>query len=170
MNTWITVYLDGDYHKHKYENIFAAYIIPIVDELGGTNAKCVTYQDMTEAEFKFATPSTAKAAKRALTMMFRKLPSFLLAGKATVTVMPKEYEKNGYRGIVRPDYHTEGSFIAPPIKSFAKLKLAKKYTERTSPPLPANDYCGQRMKSTDDRIYVSVKQTNGVCRWVKFEK
>lgn len=44
-------------------------------------------------------------------------------------------------------------------------KTSKKYTQRPSPPLPANDYCGQRKRGNDGKMWTSAMDKNGVCRW-----
>jgi hypothetical protein len=47
-------------------------------------------------------------------------------------------------------------------------KLAtKKYTKRTSPPFPANDFCGKKKKGNDGKMYLSKPNKNGICRWIK---
>lgn len=43
----------------------------------------------------------------------------------------------------------------------------KKYTQRKSPGLPANEYCGSKRKGNDGLMYFSKANKNGVCRWVK---
>ena len=156
--SWITVFLEGDYDTYKYKNVFAAFIHPVCTEFEATHLKCVTYQDMTEAEYKFKDLKTAKAAVKILNKQFRQLPAFLFKGKCVATVMPKDYEKTGSRGIVRPDYHTE-NVKTKNIKGFQKLKLPAKYI-RESPPLPASDYCGHVFNG-----YTSVKNKKGVCQW-----
>ena len=48
-------------------------------------------------------------------------------------------------------------------------KSSKKYTQRNSPPYPANEPgCkGKTMKGNDFQFYISKKGSNGVYRWVK---
>ena len=48
-----------------------------------------------------------------------------------------------------------------------KTKTLKKYLTRDSPPYPANDYCGKKMKGNDKLMYVSTPDKNGVCKWIK---
>ena len=48
-----------------------------------------------------------------------------------------------------------------------KTKTLKKYLTRDSPPYPANDYCGKKMKGNDGLMYVSSPDKNGVCKWMK---
>jgi len=45
--------------------------------------------------------------------------------------------------------------------------LAKKYYDRPSPALPANEYCEQTREGNDGNMYTSKRNKNGVCRWVK---
>lgn len=116
MERWITVFLDGDYYKNKFKSIFTTIVHPIVKLHGGTNARCVTFENMTEAEYKFADLATAKAARTAIRKEFKKIK---IPGRSIVTIMPDYYEKNGSRGIVRPDYHSEG----PPLKPIPRFKI-----------------------------------------------
>ena len=41
----------------------------------------------------------------------------------------------------------------------------KKYTERPSPAFPANECCGQIMEGNDGKMYISVADVRGICRW-----
>ena len=53
-------------------------------------------------------------------------------------------------------------------KSTASVnKTLKKYKERKSPPYPANENCGKRMKGNDENMYESRANKNGVCSWKK---
>lgn len=160
---WVTVYLDGDYTKNKYRNVFAAYINVICFDAGATNAKCVTYLDMTEAEYKLPSAKIAKQVAQKLNKVLRGLPPFLIQGKAVATAMPSDYEKTGWRGIVRPDYHSEKL----PVKVIPRFDKVYKSTTRPSPPLPASDYCGKSMKGSDGSLYTSVKNKTGACQWKK---
>lgn len=45
-------------------------------------------------------------------------------------------------------------------------QTTKHYTERPSPPYPANTCCGAVRKGNDGRMYQSVADRNGVCRWI----
>lgn len=57
------------------------------------------------------------------------------------------------------------------IKDLSKKGPVKqsgtKYTTRKSPPYPANDYCGKKMKGNDGNIYESKPNKNNVCVWKK---
>ncbi len=57
--------------------------------------------------------------------------------------------------------------LAEVKKSRPKMtrKIAKKYLIRDSPPYPANDNCGKTMRGYDGKMYTSVPDKNGVCRW-----
>jgi hypothetical protein len=46
-------------------------------------------------------------------------------------------------------------------------KLDKKYATRDSPPLPANEHCGETKKGNDGKLYTSVPDKNKICRWKK---
>ena len=46
-------------------------------------------------------------------------------------------------------------------------KATLKYTSRPSPPFPANECCGQRMRGNDGGLYVSSADRNGRCAWKK---
>jgi hypothetical protein len=167
---YITVFLQGDYHINKYKNIFAAYIHPIIEKFNGTNYKCVTFQDMTEAEYKLPSEKEAKECVKHIRKILTYLSKILLKGKTNVSVMPSYYEKNGARNIVRPDYHMENITLKP-ISNFSKLKLAKKYKIRDSPPLPASDYCNIVILGNDGTKYVSTvvrkKRNIMTCKWIK---
>ncbi len=45
-------------------------------------------------------------------------------------------------------------------------QYTKHYTERPSPPFPANMNCGKTKLGNDGRYWTSVAASNGVCRWV----
>jgi hypothetical protein len=45
-------------------------------------------------------------------------------------------------------------------------QYTKKYTERPSPPYPANLNCGATKTGNDGYEWTSVPDKNGVCRWV----
>lgn len=45
-------------------------------------------------------------------------------------------------------------------------QYTKHYTERPSPPFPANMNCGKTKIGNDGRYWTSVAASNGVCRWV----
>ena len=44
-------------------------------------------------------------------------------------------------------------------------KVDKKYLTRDSPPYPANEHCGEKKKGNDGKMYISVADKNGICRW-----
>jgi len=46
-------------------------------------------------------------------------------------------------------------------------KTLKKYLTRDSPPYPANEYCGKKMKGNNGLMYVSTPDKNGICKWMK---
>lgn len=43
----------------------------------------------------------------------------------------------------------------------------KKYKTRKSPPYPANENCGKKMKGNDGMMYISNPNKNNVCSWKK---
>ena len=51
-----------------------------------------------------------------------------------------------------------------------KRQATKKYITRPSPPFPANECCGKRKKGNDGKMWHSVPNKNGVCRWQKVKK
>jgi hypothetical protein len=46
-------------------------------------------------------------------------------------------------------------------------RTIKKYSERKSPPYPANKNCGKKLKGNDGNLYESKPNKNGVCSWKK---
>ena len=46
-------------------------------------------------------------------------------------------------------------------------KTKKKYSERKSPPYPANKNCGKKMAGNDGNMYESKPNKNNVCSWKK---
>ena len=42
----------------------------------------------------------------------------------------------------------------------------KKYTDRPSPPFPANECCGRTMAGKHGRQWISIPNKSGICRWV----
>ena len=40
-----------------------------------------------------------------------------------------------------------------------------KYAKRPSPPLPANEHCGETQKGNNGHMYVSVPNKQKICRW-----
>jgi len=51
------------------------------------------------------------------------------------------------------------------VNEYSKTK--KKYSERKSPPCPANKNCGKKMKGNDGNMYESKPNKNNVCSWKK---
>ena len=52
-------------------------------------------------------------------------------------------------------------------KNIKKGKTLKKYTDRKSPPYPANENCAKKMKGNDGFIYEARKNKNNICSWKK---
>lgn len=46
-------------------------------------------------------------------------------------------------------------------------RTIKKYSERKSPPYPANKNCEKKLKGNDGNLYESKPNKNGVCSWKK---
>lgn len=46
-------------------------------------------------------------------------------------------------------------------------RTTKRYTDRPSPPYPANECCGKKKRGNDGRMWLSKKYERGICRWVK---
>ena len=44
-------------------------------------------------------------------------------------------------------------------------RTQKKYIKRPSPPFPANDFCGKKMKGNDGKMYESRISKAGICSW-----
>lgn len=44
---------------------------------------------------------------------------------------------------------------------------SKKYANRPSPSVSAQDHCGKTMRGNDGNMWLSKEASNGVCRWVK---
>jgi hypothetical protein len=44
--------------------------------------------------------------------------------------------------------------------------VSKKYLDRPSPPISANENCGATAQGNDGQMYVSVANIKGICRWV----
>lgn len=47
-------------------------------------------------------------------------------------------------------------------------KTKKKYSDRKSPPYPANKNCGKKMEGNDGEMYESTPNKNNVCTWKKY--
>jgi len=50
-------------------------------------------------------------------------------------------------------------------KAQGTRKVDKKYLTRSSPPYPANEYCGKTKMGNDGHMYISVPDKNNICRW-----
>jgi hypothetical protein len=46
-----------------------------------------------------------------------------------------------------------------------KESRSEKYRTRDSPPFPANKLCGSKIHGNDKKLYISVKNSSGVCFW-----
>lgn len=51
------------------------------------------------------------------------------------------------------------------VNAYSKTK--RKYSERKSPPYPANKNCGKKMAGNDGEMYESNPNKNNVCSWKK---
>jgi hypothetical protein len=52
------------------------------------------------------------------------------------------------------------------LKSLSgRSKTLKKYKNRKSPPYPANNNCGKKMKGNDGNMYESKPNKNKICSW-----
>ena len=52
-------------------------------------------------------------------------------------------------------------------KKSCTRQTGKKYSERPSPPFPANECCDREMVGNDGAMYVSRADKNGRCSWKK---
>ena len=52
-------------------------------------------------------------------------------------------------------------------KKSCTRQTSKKYSDRSSPPFPANECCDQEMVGNDGTMYVSRADKNGRCAWKK---
>jgi len=52
------------------------------------------------------------------------------------------------------------------ISSSSKLTMKRKKV-RPSPSVSAQDYCGKSRLGNDGNMYISKKNKNGICRWIK---
>ena len=69
----------------------------------------------------------------------------------------------------RPPPNTKLLYLDRTKKKWTFTKPNKK-TNRPSPSYPANDYCGKNKKGNDGNMYISKKNKNGICRWIKLNK
>jgi len=51
------------------------------------------------------------------------------------------------------------------IPRYDLQQFTKKYTDRPSPPYPANKMCGKTRLGNDDNLYISKPNKNGICSW-----
>jgi hypothetical protein len=68
-------------------------------------------------------------------------------------------------GLTKRERKTLKSTINRLSKRGPLKRTAKKYNIRPSPPYPANEYCGKKMKGNDGAWYESRKNKAGVCSW-----
>ena len=170
MATWIVITLPGDYKKNNYQAIYNIFIMPIIKKYNGSQHKCVC-DGFTESEHKIKTLSDAKKCSKELNSLFKKIMkemSFIFEDskiKPQANVMPKSYEINGDRTIVRPDYSFDKDYKPKySCKGFDK-ELSIKYKERDSPPFSANKYPGKIMKGNDNKDYKSTANKNKIYAW-----
>jgi len=80
----------------------------------------------------------------------------------------KKYLKNWKpTGLYEPLYLDKSKNKWITQKTRIKNKNKTQKLNRPSPSYPANDYCGKNKKGNDGNMYISKKNKNGVCRWVK---
>ncbi len=125
MSTWIVISLPEEYKVKNYLKLYDEYLFPIINKYKGMNHKCV-YDGFTESEHKFKNLLNAKKCAKEINIVIKnliknKLFNFDMKNiiKPQAMVMPKTYEKNGDRTIVRPDYSYDKSYKA---KSCGKFK------------------------------------------------
>lgn len=58
----------------------------------------------------------------------------------------------------------------PRRRTTTQKKTDNKYLARPSPPLPANEHCGETRKGNDGQLYVSTPDKRKVCRWTRKAK
>ncbi len=125
MSTWIVISLPEEYKSKKYYKLYDEYLFPIINKYKGTEHKCVC-DGFTESEHKFKNLLNAKKCAKEINILIKnliknKLFNFDMKNiiKPQAMVMPKTYEKNGDRTIIRPDYSYDKSYKA---KSCGKFK------------------------------------------------
>ena len=89
----------------------------------------------------------------------------------------KKYLKNWKPNGERLLYLKKGKWTLPSSKKSKKAKKVtgaksvkktqKKYATRPSPPFPANEHCGESKKGNDGKMYMSIPNKKGICRWIK---
>ena len=127
MSTWITITLPEEYKVNNYYKLYDEYLFPIINKYKGMNHKCVC-DGFTESEHKFSSLEKAKKCAKELNSKLKELikeNEFNLDNKKNflkpkAAVMPKYYEKNGERTIIRPDYSYDKTYKA---KSCGKFKF-----------------------------------------------
>ncbi len=127
MSTWMVITLPEEYKVKNYFKLYEEYLFPIINKYKGINHKCVC-DGFTESEHKFTSLEKAKKCAKELNSKLKELikdKMFDLNNeknrmKPIATVMPKYYEKNGERTIIRPDSSYDKSYKP---KSCGKFKF-----------------------------------------------
>ena len=126
MSTWIVIVLPEEYKAKNYYNLYEQYLFPIINKYKVMNHKCV-YDGFTESEHKFKDLLNAKKCAKEINTTIKHLIKYKLFKfntkeiiKPQAMVMPKTYEKNGDRVIIRPDYNYS---INLKTKSCGKFKF-----------------------------------------------
>lgn len=125
MSTWIVITLPEEYKSKKYYKLYEEYLFPIINRYNGMNHKCVC-DGFTESEHKFKTLLNAKKCAKELNSKLKELikeKMFNLDNeknrmKPIANVMPKYYEKNGERTIIRPDSSYDKTYKAKSCGKF----------------------------------------------------
>jgi hypothetical protein len=95
--------------------------------------------------------------------------------KAPALVVPRANSVKANAPVTRPANQAQPLVMkkgktAPANNSRGCVQQSdKKYTERPSPPFPANQCCGMIMLGNDERAYQSRADKNGTCRWVLYK-
>ena len=119
MSSWIVITLPEEYKVQKYYKLYEEYLFPIINKYRGKQHKCVC-DEFTESEHKFSSLINAKKCAKEINMKLKEIIKEGLFNldneknrmKPIATVMPKNYERNGDRTIVRPDYSYDKSYKA----------------------------------------------------------
>jgi hypothetical protein len=124
MSTWIVISLPEEYKVKNYLKLYNEYLFPIINKYKGTEHKCVC-DGFTESEHKFKNLLNAKKCAKEINILIKnliknKLFNFDMKNiiKPQAMVMPKTYEKNGDRTIIRPDYSYDKSYKAKSCGNF----------------------------------------------------
>jgi len=114
---WITIVLPGKYSP-THKQLYKQFIHPIIKKYNGKKPRCA-YDTFTESEYKFETLEDAKNCVKELKKLFKTfIPVDSFPKKPIVSIMGLQYEKNGDRNIVRPDYHTDATYKPKYVKNF----------------------------------------------------